>query len=131
MSWRDAPLYVQAHDVARDVMERVGRMSERDAAPLGQAIAQAALDLLTGVSLALTFPGPRAHHLARADEAIVRLRVLVRLAQDLGIISAGGVRHVEAQLRDAGRMLGGWRKRLNRPSASTNRGSEPTTARTA
>lgn len=131
MSWRDAPLYVEAHDIARDIIDRVGRMSQPHSDALRPALAQAALDLLVSVSLALTFPAPRARHLERADEAIVRLRVLIRLSRDLGFISAGGTRHVEARLLAAGRMLGGWRKRVPRASERTKRGSEPPTARDA
>ena len=46
------------------------------------------------------------------DHAIVRLRVLLRLARDIGLVSAGGLRHASGRLRTIGRMVGGWRKRM-------------------
>lgn len=71
----------------------------------------AASALLVGVSLALTFPENRADHQRAADEAIVRLRVRLRVARDLGLLSAGAHRHLAGLLISSGRMLGGWRKR--------------------
>jgi hypothetical protein len=116
MSWRDAPLYVHAHDLARWVLERTGGWGEPEAAggPLQLQVAAAACDLLTGASLALTFPATRPRHLEQADEAIVRLRVLLRLARDLGLLSAGGTRYATGRLSEIGRMIGGWRKRVDR-----------------
>ncbi len=61
MSWRDAPLYVEAHDIARDVVERVDRWPA--GTELAAPFADAAVTLLTSVSLALTFPETRAAHL--------------------------------------------------------------------
>lgn len=114
MSWRDAPLYIEAHDVARWVSERALGFPAA-AAPVGGRLVQTAGDLLDAVALALTFPDTRGGHLRAADEAIACLRVQLRLARDLGLVSAGGVRHVAARLAVAGRMIGGWRKRVHDP----------------
>lgn len=110
MSWRDAPLYVEAHDLARWVLERTRAWPEPG--PLGERSAAAACDLVVAVSLALTFPAGRAEHLRAADHAVVCLRVLLRLACDLGMVSPGGLRFATGRLRTIGRMIGGWRKRV-------------------
>lgn len=115
MSWRNAPLYIEAHDIAVDVTARVAKLPDRHRV-LGERMAGAALDLLEGVSIALTFPGVRPAALRRADEAIVRLRVSLRVAREHGLISPGAVRHVARRLRAAGRMLGGWRRRIDAPA---------------
>ncbi|MCB9765615.1 MAG: four helix bundle protein [Alphaproteobacteria bacterium] len=109
MSWRDAPLYVRCHDLARWLLERCAAPA-MPAAP-GDVLAGDVQVLLSAVSLALTFPAERAEHLARADRAAVRLRVTLRLARDLGGLSAGAHRYAAGELDQIGRMLGGWRKR--------------------
>lgn len=112
MSWRDAPLYVEAHDLAQWLLRRTEDWpAER---PLRSRLSGAGCDLLEALSLALTFPRERAEHLQRADQAIVRARVLLRLARDLGWISAGGVRFACGRLRVIGRMVGGWSRRVER-----------------
>ncbi len=138
MSWRDAPLYVEAHDLAAWVLERTGGWRV-EAAALAGATSAAACDLVTATSLALTFPDRRAVHLEQADESIVRLRTLLRLARRLGWLSAGGLRFAAGRLRAIGRMVGGWRKRVRHTSRRqtreaiepTTRGDGPPAARTA
>lgn len=125
MSWRDAPLYVEAHDLARWAEER---SSGHSSDSLGAA-ASNLRDLLCAVSLALTFPVSRDRHLEAADEAVVRARVMLRLARDVGAMSAGGHRHASGRLLVIGRMIGGWRKRRARGPRS-NSGSSPPAART-
>jgi hypothetical protein len=112
VSWRDAPLYVEAHDLARWLLERTGTWPADT--PMRSRLGEAACELLEGISLALTFPGQRAGHLQQTDAAIVRVRVLLRLARDLGLVSAGGVRFAGGRLRVIGRMVGGWSKRVQR-----------------
>ena len=112
MSWRDAPLYVESHDLARWLHERTREWPA--ARPLRRRLSGASCDLLEAVSLALTFPGERREYLKRADAAIVRVRVLLRLTRDLGQLSPGGVRYASGRLREIGRMVGGWIRRVER-----------------
>jgi hypothetical protein len=140
MSWRNAPLYVEVHDLARWLLERTARWAERDQADLGRAVGVAACDLACQVSLALTFPATRRQHLEDADHDLVRLRELLRLGRDLGVLSAGGLRFSAGRMRAVGRMIGGWRKRvdatrpvaIHRPvTAATDSGDGPPAAITA
>jgi len=112
MSWRDAPLYVEAYDLARWLLERTEAWQAGSS--MRSRLSDAGCDLVEAVSLALTFPLQRAGHLDRADAAIVRVRVLLRLACDLGLVSAGSLRFASGRLRVIGRMVGGWRKRVER-----------------
>ncbi len=111
MSWRDAPLYVEAFDLSIWVSERAGSWQHE---PLARHASSAAIDLVTSVSLALTFPDARERHLVATDEGVVRLRTLLRMAEGLELLSKGGLRHAAARLAEIGRMVGGWRKRLAR-----------------
>lgn len=122
MSRRDAPLYVHCHDFARDLLPRV----ESGGHPvLRGAIATESIELLGAVSEALAFPGEaRAQALRSADRHVARLKVLLRLALDLGVVGEAGAHHAGARLVEIGRMVGGWRKRHpGPPSTPTPRGS--------
>jgi hypothetical protein len=121
MSWRDAPLYVEAHDLARWVIERTNAWPMDRDRHLGTPLVSAACDLVIEVSLSLTFPASRRLHLEAADEAIVRVRSLLRLARSQNLISAGGLRHAAGRLQVIGRMVGGWRKRVEKPSRAPPR----------
>ena len=116
MSWQDAPLYVRAHDLARDLHRQLGHGA--DLGGLGASLCADARRLLHCVSLALAFPNRRPVHQEEADEAILRLRTSLRLAADLDVLRAGGARQAQADLLDMGRMLGGWRKREARRQAA-------------
>ncbi len=111
MSWRDAPLYVEAFDLTRWVTERTTTWQHQH---LAQLVTSSACELVTAVSLALTFPETRTAHLEQADAGIVRLRTLLRLAQGLGLVSKGGLRYTTGRLEAIGRMVGGWRKRIRK-----------------
>ena len=111
MSWRDAPLHVEAAALCEDVHARAAGWAGPTAALVTPACAEAALALSEAVSLALTFPEGRAAQLQAADEAVVRLRERLRLAGAQGLLSPGALRHLTGQLQAIGRMIGGWRRR--------------------
>ncbi|MEM9291021.1 MAG: four helix bundle protein [Acidobacteriota bacterium] len=120
MSWRDAPLYIESYDLTRWLLERAESWPLE--APLRHRLVDAGCDLVEAVAVALTFPLERASSLQRADAAIVRIRVLLRLSRDLSMVSSRGVRFANDRLRAIGRMLGGWKKRVERsalPSVSS------------
>jgi len=48
--------------------------------------------------------------LEMGDEALSRVRLYLRLASQLGWLTAGQYRHVAAMVSEIGRLLGGWRK---------------------
>jgi hypothetical protein len=115
MSWREAPLYIEVHDLARRVLEWTPSWPDRGDPGLAATTRETALHLVDAVSLALTFPDDRPAHLAAADATIVRLRMRLRLANDLGLLSTGALRLAESHLLRAGRIVGGWRRRLTPP----------------
>lgn len=117
MSEHHAPIYVAAHDLARWILERIEAWPHERGGTLRQPLSETACQLLTAVSLAMTFPRKRVDHLRSADETVVRLRMLLRLAGDLALLSPGGLRHAQGKLLAIGRMLGGWQKQLQRAHA--------------
>ena len=125
MSWRDAPLYVEANDLARWVVERANAWARLDHRHLAYLVTGEACGLVSEVALALTFPYTRAEHLRRADHGIVRLRMLLRLACQLRQLRPGGLRFAAERLGTIGRMVGGWRKRVARGALAESASKTP------
>jgi len=55
----------------------------------------------------------RLERLERADEALGRVRVYLRLAQRWEWLSSGQYRHVAEMVTEIGRLLGGWKRATN------------------
>ena len=115
MSRKEAPIYIEAHDLTRWVVEKAATWPAP--ALLAPQVTQASTELLSSVSQALTFTRNRRDHLNRADEAIVKLRVLLRVARDMGQISPSAHRFACSRLSAIGSMLGGWLRRLSSTNA--------------
>ena len=78
---------------------------------LTQRLLDAALDLREFLEEAQLRRGQaRQERLARADEAMARLRLYLRLATKLGWQTPQQYQHVFQMLTEIGRLLGGWRK---------------------
>ncbi|MEI7940708.1 MAG: diversity-generating retroelement protein Avd [Verrucomicrobiota bacterium] len=76
-----------------------------------QRLLDAAMDLREFLEEAQLRRGPaRQERLARADEAIAKLRLYLRLATKLGWQTPQQYQHVFQMLMEIGRLLGGWRK---------------------
>lgn len=111
MSRQDAPLYIRAYDLARDLLARVQGWPEPQRRVLGEPLAAEARGLVCAVALGLAFPDDRGQHQRAADEALLRLRVLLRLCASADLIPDGAAQAAHTELTDMGRMLGGWRRR--------------------
>lgn len=111
MSRQDAPLYIRSYDLACDLHRRVLSWPEATRALVGEPLASEARALVCAVALALAFPDQRAEHQRIADASLLRLRVQLRLAAALNLLTEGGADAAHDELTALGRMLGGWRKR--------------------
>jgi hypothetical protein len=60
----------------------------------------------------------RLERLLRADEALARVRVYIRLAARWGWLSGRQYRHVAGMIAEIGRLLGGWMKQTERSAVS-------------
>ena len=65
----------------------------------------------------------RLEWLLRADAALAKVRHYLRLARRWEWLSAGQYEHVSKMVVEIGRLLGGWRKTLDRPSSEATTGS--------
>jgi hypothetical protein len=106
-----APLYVRCYDLARYVLERTARFPKNQRFVLATRMESAAFNLLEAVAIALQERDGRGALLRRADDALTRLRLSVRLAGDLELLRQTQVDFVHGELTEIGRMLGGWRRK--------------------
>lgn len=98
-----APLYVDAFDLSRWLVERFGEKQE----VLPQRICTSSLDLLEAVTLALK--GRRRDESSeRADECLICLRTLLRLAGSCGLLRDEQMLFALERADRIGRQLGGW-----------------------
>lgn len=56
-------------------------------------------------------PGGSAKDLAEADVELTKLRLYLRLAMDLQLLSLGQYEHVARMVNEIGKLLGGWLRR--------------------
>lgn len=110
---KQAALYTHSHDLARTLHERMGELAAEPSG-LVEAMLGECRSLLGEIGLALALPGRRAGALEAADACCVRLRLWLRLADDLHIVSPEFRRHAIEAVDAIGRMLGGWQKELAR-----------------
>lgn len=103
-----APLFVDALAIAKWLVEHFDRSATGS---LGTHVVTVALDLLQAVTLALK-DRRREEQIELADEQLIRLRVLLRLATDCGRLTAEQYGHVLVRVDAIGRQLGGWQRSL-------------------
>ena len=109
----ETTLYVRAYDLTKWLIERGQRFPKNQRFVIGARLQTATLDLLDMVSLGLLQREDRPQRLRKADEALARIRIAVRLSRDLGVLSERQAEHAGREIAEVGRMLGGWRRRLS------------------
>lgn len=120
-TWRRAPLYVEAHDLALWLELRWVPEPPRG---LVDDLSATGRELLFQIGRALSFPESRLAGIELADEAALRLRLLLRLALEARILGPEQLRHALERVERIGRMLGGWRRDQERSERSPS-GIEP------
>ncbi len=110
---REAPLYVRGYDLMHFLFERTRSFPKHQRFVLASRIQDAVFDLVEHISIALLEPEERAASLRCADIALTRLRIAVRLADDLTLLCRGHVAHVHQEMTEIGKMLGGWRRKVS------------------
>jgi len=100
---QEAPLYSDSLRVAAWVVQHVPATS------VGSRVQAGTLDLCEGVAVALATRRPEA--IAELDVRLVRLRVVLRLALDVGDVPESSFLFLSRELDTIGRQIGGWRKR--------------------
>jgi hypothetical protein len=107
MSAGKAPIRIDALALCQWIL---GRFHE-DARELPRALCREALTLTRSIVLALKGRA-REHRLEHADEALVTLRLYLRIAEDTGLLTDEQVVHAFELADRVGRQLGGWMRSL-------------------
>lgn len=112
------PLFNHWYQTLSWILDSVERFPKNARFSIASRISDAALDTMEGIIEAI-YTKDRLHLLNRINLDIEKLRVLFRLANDRRFISMKQYEYIARELDKAGRMTGGWRKKLietNRPS---------------
>ena len=102
-----APLFVDALALSQWLIERFGATG----GVLEQRLIAHALDLLQTLTLALK-GRDRDARIEEADELLIRLRVLLRLATECRRLTADQYGYVLGRIDDIGRQIGAWQRSL-------------------
>jgi hypothetical protein len=101
-------LLVYWESVIDDLMARTARFPRTLRVSLAGRIDNLALDVLEAIIEARFVRDARAKHLARANLAVEKLRVLLRVAHTRRALDTKSLEHLARRLDEAGRMVGGW-----------------------
>lgn len=120
---REMPIFSRSFDLLKWLMQATNHFPRAHRHDFTRRLLDAAFDLREALEQANLRRGrARAEQLALADEALARLRLYVRLANELGWFNPGQYAHAAKMLAEIGRLLGGWKKDTD----SRNIGSRPT-----
>ncbi len=132
---KHAPLYTRTYDLTCWLVFRMDECAARRWPQIANRVMESAFGLLNATTIALSFPSGRAHAREQADHEAARLRVVLRVAAEVGALSNRQHTFAASELTIIGRMLGGWsrsdHRRKRRPIAAQATGAEPVTAPTA
>lgn len=115
-----ASIALRMEEVAAWVIGRAGGFPREHRFTLGERMVQASLDALEALTEA-AYRRDKLPSLAAADRALVRLRVLARLAERFQCLSHAQLAHLARESVEVGRMLGGW----TRQQREAGRGTPP------
>jgi hypothetical protein len=105
------PIFPRSFDLLAWLMRATNHFPRAHRHDFTRRLLDAAFDLRESLEQANLRRGrARAERLASADEALARVRLYIRLANDLGWLNAGQYGHAARMLAEVGRLLGGWKK---------------------
>lgn len=111
MSYQAMPIFTRTYDFLTWLLPATNHFPRAYRHSFTQRLLDAAFDLRERLEEAnLRQRGERLERLARADEALSRVRVYLRLAAHWGWLTNGQYAHVAAMTDEIGRLLGGWLK---------------------
>ncbi len=111
MSQAEMPIFTRTYDFLTWLLPATNHFPRAHRHTFTQRLLDAAFDLRERLEEANLRKGPaRMERLQRADEALARVRLYLRLAWRWQWLSNGQYQHVSAMVMEIGRLLGGWRK---------------------
>lgn len=108
---QESPLFARAYDLLRETLADSERMPRSRRAVLGRRMEEAAFTFHDALVEATKAREPKAL-LDRADVALTRYRICLRLSVDLKLFTEGRMELMLKLVAECGRLLGGWQKKL-------------------
>ena len=111
MATQEMPIFTRTYDLLSWLLPVSNHFPKVHRHSFTRRLLDAAFDLRERLEEANLRRGKaRIERLHRADEALARLRLYVRLAMQWRWLSGGQYRHAAEMLAEVGRLLGGWQK---------------------
>ncbi|MCO5206233.1 MAG: diversity-generating retroelement protein Avd [Anaerolineae bacterium] len=111
MARSEMPIFVRTFEMLAWLLPATNHFPRAQRHTFTRRLLETAFDLSDHLHMANARRGSaRLEQLALADEALVKLRYYVRLAQRFDWWSEGQYKHVATMLAEIGRLLGGWQK---------------------
>jgi len=111
MSYQEMPIFTRTYDFLTWLLPATNNFPRAHRHSFTRRLLDAAFDLREYLEEANLRQGAaRLERLARADEALSRVRVYLRLAVRWNWLSGGQYQHVAAMVAEIGCLLGGWQK---------------------
>ncbi len=109
---KESPIFARVYDLIQWLIEHVLKFPRSQRFILAQAIVRVALRMEELLIEAATGLGT-ADRLMEADAELAKLRVQLRRCQDMRLLSIAQYEHACQRVTEIGRLLGGWRKKMN------------------
>ncbi|HSF80716.1 MAG TPA: diversity-generating retroelement protein Avd [Anaerolineales bacterium] len=111
----ESPLFVRTYELVLWLLPQTQNFPRAYRFSMAERLQRLVLDFQDSLVGAGKSRGEeRRHWLARADLQIAQLRVLVRLARDMHLLTISRYEHAARMLVEVGRLLGAWIKQ-NKP----------------
>ncbi len=104
----ESPIFTQTYDLLRWLLPLAQRLPRTHRSGLARQLPDAGFQLQRLLLRAAKRPNIAADLLHEADAALAELRLLLRLACDLRVISPGQYEEGARRTAEIGRLLGGW-----------------------
>ena len=111
MAAKETPIFTRTFDLLTWLLPVTDHFPKAHRHTVTQRLLGAAFDLRERLEEANNRQGAaRQERLERADEALSKLRLYLRLTTQWGWLSPGQYKHVSVMVAEVGRLLGGWQK---------------------
>ena len=111
MSTKEMPIFTKTFDFLSWLIPATNNFPRSQRFYTTKRLLDAAFDLREYLEEAnIRRGGQRMERLIRADEALARVRIYLRLVTRWSWLSHGQYEHVSAMIMEIGKLLGGWKK---------------------
>lgn len=109
-----SPLFVKTYDFLLWLLPLTLKFPKAQRFLLAERLGGLALDFYDLILAAVQQPESQMQKLDEADRLLTKIRLYLRLSQDLGCLSLGQYEHAARQMDELGRLIGGWQRKRNR-----------------